>query len=101
MGQTVSIGFASIFSCFVLIFIFAFHRAEDRAHRIGQEQEVSVYRLLATGTIDESIYAVQQEKLALHNDVLQEGAPAAADDDADEKPADVKNLLARYFEGVK
>jgi SNF2 family DNA or RNA helicase len=60
---------------------------------------VSVYRLLTTGSIDESIWAVQEEKVALHNGVLQEGALAVGgDDDGDEKPgAEVKDLLQRYF----
>ncbi len=52
---------------------------------------MSVYRLLTTESIDESICAVQEEKLALHNGVLQEGALAVGgDDEGDEKPAEVK-----------
>ena len=40
-------------------------QATDRAHRIGQTQQVMVYKLVAQGTIEERILALQERKAAL------------------------------------
>lgn len=40
-------------------------QAENRAHRLGQEREVEVVRLITKGTIDELIYKACQKKLEL------------------------------------
>ena len=40
-------------------------QATDRAHRIGQTQRVMVYKLVAQGTIEERILALQARKAAL------------------------------------
>ncbi len=40
-------------------------QAEDRAYRIGQTRQVTVYRLITTGTIEEKIIKRQAAKLAL------------------------------------
>lgn len=40
-------------------------QAENRAHRLGQEKEVEVVRLISRGTIDELIYKACQKKLEL------------------------------------
>ncbi|KAL1878660.1 DNA-dependent ATPase fun30 [Diaporthe australafricana] len=40
-------------------------QAENRAHRLGQQREVEVSRLLSKGTIDELIYKACQRKLEL------------------------------------
>ncbi len=37
-------------------------QATDRAHRIGQTQPVTVYRLLTRGTVEEKVVALQQRK---------------------------------------
>lgn len=34
-------------------------QAQDRAYRLGQRRDVHVYRLLATGTVEEMIYKRQ------------------------------------------
>ena len=41
------------------------NQATDRAHRIGQTQRVMVYKLVAQGTIEERILALQARKAAL------------------------------------
>jgi SNF2 family DNA or RNA helicase len=40
-------------------------QAADRAHRIGQERPVFVYRLVALGTVEERILALQESKREL------------------------------------
>ena len=47
-------------------------QAIDRTHRIGQTQPVVAYRLLADNTVEEKIRALQREKAALANAVVQE-----------------------------
>ena len=41
------------------------NQATDRAHRIGQKQSVWVVKLVAQGTIEERILALQERKAAL------------------------------------
>ena len=40
-------------------------QATDRAHRIGQDKPVTVYRLVAQGTVEEAILALHADKRAL------------------------------------
>jgi superfamily II DNA or RNA helicase len=47
-------------------------QAIDRTHRIGQTSRVIAYRLLARGTVEEKIRALQKEKAALAASVVQE-----------------------------
>ena len=49
-------------------------QATDRAHRIGQNKVVSVYRLVAAGTIEEKILQLKQKKRELVASVLSEDA---------------------------
>jgi superfamily II DNA or RNA helicase len=47
-------------------------QASDRAHRIGQKSVVTVYRLVAAGTIEEKILELKQKKRDLVASVLSE-----------------------------
>ncbi|KAK9838111.1 hypothetical protein WJX81_001965 [Elliptochloris bilobata] len=58
-------------------------QAQDRAYRIGQQREVSVYRLIASGTLEELIYMRQLYKQQQSN-VAVEGVDES-----------------RYFQGVQ
>jgi SNF2-related domain/Helicase conserved C-terminal domain len=49
-------------------------QATDRAHRIGQTQRVMVYKLVAQGTIEERILALQERKAALADSVYSTAA---------------------------
>ena len=49
-------------------------QAVDRAHRIGQDKTVMVYRLVATGTIEEKVVALQQRKRDLFDQVVNDDA---------------------------
>jgi len=52
-------------------------QAADRAHRIGQDKPVFVYRLVAAGTVEERILALQAKKRALADHALAGTAAAS------------------------
>lgn len=52
-------------------------QASDRAHRIGQKKLVTVYRLVAAGTIEEKISQLKQKKKDLVASVLTEDSGGA------------------------
>lgn len=47
-------------------------QARERAWRFGQEREVTIYRLITAGSVEEKIYQRQIFKTALSNKVLQD-----------------------------
>ena len=59
-------------------------QAVDRAHRIGQTRTVMVYRMVAAGTIEEKVMALQRRKARLFRAVLDDdglfGQALEADD---------------------
>jgi SNF2 family DNA or RNA helicase len=65
-------------------------QATDRAHRIGQEQPVFVYKLVVEGSIEERLLALQARKAALADGVLGFDGAAAQKFSAE----DLRGLLA-------
>ena len=47
-------------------------QATDRAHRIGQDKAVFVYKLITKGTVEETILKMQEKKRQLINTLLSE-----------------------------
>ncbi len=65
-------------------------QAIDRTHRIGQDKNVMVYRLVAADTIEEKVLALQERKAHLFNSVIDDEALFSAALTAD----DIRELLA-------
>jgi superfamily II DNA or RNA helicase len=53
-------------------------QAADRAHRIGQERPVTIYRLIAADTVEERILTLQEKKRALGEAALGDAGAAAS-----------------------
>ncbi|MGH8966748.1 MAG: DEAD/DEAH box helicase, partial [Actinomycetes bacterium] len=64
-------------------------QAVDRAHRIGQQKPVLVYRLVATGTIEEKVMELKERKAALFASVFEGDGAMGKGIDAD----DVRSLF--------
>jgi SNF2 family DNA or RNA helicase len=63
-------------------------QATDRAHRIGQDKPVFVYKLIAQGTVEEKIMQLQADKYALAEQLF------------DERNASPARLSAADWEGL-
>lgn len=50
------------------------NQATDRAHRIGQRQVVTVYKLLMKDTLEEKIQKLQEQKAQLSDEIISEGS---------------------------
>ncbi len=66
-------------------------QAADRAHRIGQNKPVFVYKLLTEQTVEERIMAMQAKKQALADGIYREGS---ADGGRTFSTADIEELFA-------
>ena len=60
------------------------NQATDRAHRIGQEKQVTVYRMIAKGTIEEKILDLQEQKKYLADAILEGRSESVMNLSADE-----------------
>jgi SNF2 family DNA or RNA helicase len=49
------------------------NQATDRAHRIGQDKQVTVFKLITKGTIEENILKLQESKRDLAEQIITEG----------------------------
>ncbi len=65
-------------------------QAVDRTHRIGQTRNVMVYRLIASGTIEEKVMALKARKAELFSSVIDGGNVFGSTLDAD----DIRGLFA-------
>jgi superfamily II DNA or RNA helicase len=68
-------------------------QATDRAHRIGQSQPVTVYRLICEGTVEERMLALQARKAALLRGI-QSSAERRASAGFTLDASDIAELLA-------
>ena len=66
------------------------NQAVDRAHRIGQDRQVMVYRMIAEDTIEEKVLALQRRKAELF-DALTDGGEAFR---SAVTPEDLRELLS-------
>jgi SNF2 family DNA or RNA helicase len=64
-------------------------QATDRAHRIGQDKPVFVYKLIAQGTVEERMLELQQRKKALAAGIYHAAGAAGPDLEA----ADIERLF--------
>ncbi len=53
------------------------NQAVDRVHRIGQENTVFVYRMIAKGTIEDKIQEMKQDKQELFDSIVQNSSTGA------------------------
>ena len=58
---------------FILCLFLQDLQAQDRAHRIGQKNEVRVLRLMTVQSVEEKILAAAKFKLNVDNKVIQAG----------------------------
>ncbi len=63
------------------------NQATDRAHRIGQDKPVFVYKLVASDTVEERIQLMQQQKQALADNLFNEAGSVG-------QPVDKEALLS-------
>ena len=64
-------------------------QAEDRCHRIGQKKPVTVYKLIASDTVDEDIYKMQEKKAKMNAAIMDSSSSRK------EKSAILKSVLDR------
>jgi Superfamily II DNA/RNA helicases, SNF2 family len=65
-------------------------QAADRAHRIGQTKVVQVIRLAAHGTVEDKMYALQQRKKNMIDDIIRPGEEQLSS----LTEADIREILA-------
>jgi SNF2 family DNA or RNA helicase len=68
-------------------------QATDRAHRIGQERPITVYRLVCEGTVEHRMLELQDAKRSL-TEAIQAGAESRGAAGFRLGPEDIDRLLA-------
>ena len=68
-------------------------QAQDRCHRVGQTKPVTVYRLVAAGTVDESVFDCASRKEALANDALSGNNDGDAAPDKKEETREILRAM--------
>ena len=54
------------------------NQATDRAHRIGQQKNVTVYKLITKDSIEEKVLELQETKRELADRIIGQGTEQAA-----------------------
>ncbi|KAL3920576.1 MAG: hypothetical protein SGILL_003192 [Bacillariaceae sp.] len=68
-------------------------QAEDRCHRIGQTKKVTVYKLVASDTVDADIYKMQERKAKMNAAIMESNSSK----NAKEKKELLESALSRYI----
>ncbi len=76
-------------------------QAMDRAHRLGQTKQVTVYRLICKGTIEERILQRAKEKSEIQRMVIQGGSFKGKSTGGELKPKEVVSLLLDEDEEIE
>ena len=69
-------------------------QAEDRCHRIGQAKKVTVYKLVASDTVDADIYKMQERKAKMNAAIMESNSSSK---NAREKKELLESALNRYI----
>ncbi|CAE6868202.1 RNA polymerase-associated protein RapA [Paraburkholderia aspalathi] len=70
------------------------NQATDRAHRLGQDKPVFVYKLITACSVEEKIVAMQEQKAALADAILSEDAAGAVKFSAEDIEALFEPILS-------
>ena len=68
-------------------------QAEDRAHRVGQTRDVTVYKLVADNSVEEHILSMADIKLRLDRSVSGLGEVDGDENDVQAEKENVHSLL--------
>jgi hypothetical protein len=73
-------------------------QAEDRCHRIGQTKEVTIYKLISEGTIEERMCSIASEKLKLEEEVTTDKTTDTMGLETDTIEADQEIVVAEVLQ---
>ena len=74
-------------------------QAEDRCHRIGQKKNVTIYRLICKGTVDEGIYRLSEKKKLANELILNDNQNGRSDsgNNSSSDNKDISKLVSDAF----
>ena len=78
--------------------IAAQNQATDRTHRIGQEEKVTVFKLIAKNTVEEKILKLQEDKKLLSDQIISEHGVSVAAMSSEEIAGLLKEETEEYGE---